>query len=43
MIDDPWHRENARNGLFSRPFGDFTGASPSPAAGPRLTPAGTRS
>jgi hypothetical protein len=37
MIDDPWHRENARNGLFSRPFGDFTGASPSPAASPRLT------
>jgi hypothetical protein len=33
MIDDPWHRENARNGLFSRPFGDFTGASPSSAAG----------
>jgi hypothetical protein len=28
MIDDPWHRENARNGLFLRPFGDFTGASP---------------
>jgi hypothetical protein len=47
MIDDPWHRENARNGLFSRPFGDFTGASSSPAAGnpgPRAwRPAGPRS
>jgi hypothetical protein len=33
MIDDPWHGESARNGLFLRPFGDFTGASPSSAAG----------
>jgi hypothetical protein len=47
MIDDPRHRENARNGLFSQPFDDFTGASSSPAAGnpgPRARrPAGPRS
>jgi hypothetical protein len=33
MIADPWHRQSVGNGLILRPFGDFTGASPSSADG----------